>query len=77
MADTTNTNTTPDHTAARTTWVEQCAARFIFRGGLDAAGAKDFAEACAEQQTEEHGPAPAEWDPPADVADEDMSYWGD
>lgn len=73
----TENTTTPDHTAARITWVEQCAARFIFRGGLDAAGAKDFAEACAEQEADINGPNPAEWEKPEDVADEDMSYWGD
>ncbi|WP_416406558.1 hypothetical protein RCH27_08870 [Paracidovorax citrulli] len=72
-------NTTTDHTAARTTWVEQCAERFVTRAGLnaetDARFAKASAEACADQQAEEHGPNPSEWEPPADAADEEMSYW--
>lgn len=71
------TTTTPDHTSARATWVKQCAERFVTRAGLGAKRALSSAEACAEQQAEEHGTNPAEWEQPAAAADEDMSYWGD
>ncbi|GEM_PF-4002587 len=77
----TENTTTPDHTAARATWVQQCAERFVTRAGLnpetEAGFAQASAEACAEQQAEEHGPAPSEWESPAYAADEEMSCWGD
>ena len=73
----TENTTTLDHVAGRTTWIGQCADRYINWAGCPADTALEFATACAEQQAEEHGPNPAEWEPPADAADEDMSYWGD
>ncbi len=96
----TENTTTPDHTAARPTWIGRCVAaaqalqsgarmrrlradwlrqckdRYMRAGCTDEVAA-EFAVTCAEGQAAIYGTDPARWDPPAEAADEDMSYWGD
>lgn len=52
-------------------WITRCAARFVSRGGLDETRAREFAEACFENDDGDFV------DDPEGSADEDMSCWSD
>ncbi|WP_264858166.1 hypothetical protein [Burkholderia cenocepacia] len=56
--------------ALKQEWIERCAKRYVDRAGLDLAMARDFADACWEMRLSDD-------DSPEDMADEDMTYWGD
>ena len=61
----------------REQWIEACAQRYLSATPLGQESAVYFANACADQQTDSHGPDTAEWESPSAAADEDMSYWED
>lgn len=59
----------------RADWLDAFTRFIIAKSNSDEPFARDCAEAGADQQQEEHGPNPEDWDSPEDCAYEEMSCW--
>lgn len=61
----------------RDTWLRICAQRLIDKGGMETGEAVAYADSLAETQIADNGRNPNDWDSPGEVADEEISRWGD
>lgn len=65
------------YSMTRDDWLAACQKRYVEQSNTDPEVALGFAQACAEQEQEDHGDEVHLWGDPADAADSDMSYWED
>ena len=58
-------------------WKAEYAARLVTRGGMPQAEADSAAKCAANTWLNDAGEDVSLWAPPADAADEEMTYWDD